>query len=186
MSTTPDERPAPPRTIAEYKAQMVYIPGGEDIKLGSDEPAHWNPVRTVNLQPYLCGRTTVTVGMWKEYAAKTGVPMPTEPEFNKGWKDDLQPIVNITWIDAKKYADWAGLFLISEDEWEFAARGREGRLYPWGDEWDPTKCVNAFNSPTGPGAVGSFPEGDTPEGVADMAGQVWEWTRTPFASTREP
>ena len=81
-------------------------------------------------------------------------------------------MVNVDWNDANAYAEWAGAALPTEAEWEKAARGTDGRIYPWGNDWDRTKCVNAVHS-TMP--VGSIPAGASPYGCQDMAGNVWQW-----------
>jgi len=87
-----------------------------------------------------------------------------------------RPVVNVSWHDAVKYCAWAKCGLPSEEQWEAAARGTEGRIYPWGSAEPDDRRAN-FNKLVGaPTPVGMFPEGNTPEGVADMAGNVWEWT----------
>ncbi len=114
----------------------------------------------------------------------TGRIMPDPP--TGGWKDE-HPIVNVTWADAKSYADWAGVQLPTEAQWEKAARGMHGRRYVWGDDWPPSAAVgnlaDQFLSPV-PGykdghrdtaPVGSFRGGVSPYGCLDMVGNVWEW-----------
>jgi formylglycine-generating enzyme required for sulfatase activity len=116
-----------------------------------------------------------------------------------GWKDDLaesrprHPVVGVSWYAAVAYARWLtarlhekGLIeepqavcLPSEAEWEKAARGEYGRIYPWGDDWDPARCNSEEGGPGAPTPVGRYsPEGDSPYGAADMAGNVWEWCAT--------
>ena len=86
------------------------------------------------------------------------------------------PITFTTWRDSAAYARWAGKRLSTEAEWEKAARGTDARIYPWGNEWDPTKARAGLEVDAGPTTVGSFPKGASPYGCLDMAGNVWEWT----------
>nr|WP_309692976.1 SUMF1/EgtB/PvdO family nonheme iron enzyme [Armatimonas sp.] len=118
-----------PLTLAEYKVQLQAIPGGSFKREGF----------TVTLSPFQMGRTPVTVGMWQEFceATKRTIPeCPISPVWEDGW-DRMwdHPIVNVSWIECKAYADWAELLLPTEAQWEYAARGGlVGKIYPWGDE----------------------------------------------------
>jgi formylglycine-generating enzyme required for sulfatase activity len=117
------------------------------------------------------------VAQYRKFCEATKHAMPEEPDWK--WQD-THPIVNVSWNDAKAYADWAGAALPTEAQWEKAARGGDGRPFPWGFAWDATKCANGSNSgagdtPRGTHPVGSFPAGASPYGALDMAGNVWEW-----------
>jgi formylglycine-generating enzyme required for sulfatase activity len=86
-----------------------------------------------------------------------------------------RPVVGVSWFDTMAYCKWAGVRLPTDAEWERARRGAEGRKYPWGNEDpDPTRA-NYDAGPGHPTPIGLYPAGATPEGITDMAGNVWEW-----------
>ena len=165
-------------------AEMVYVPAGEFV-MGSPEgqgDADEHPQRRVYLAAYWIDKLPVTVAEYRKFTRATGRKMPLAPEW--GWKDD-HPVVNVTWEEAAAYAAWSGKRLPTEAEWEKAARGTDGRVYPWGNVWDPGKCSNAHNSRTTQ-PVGSYPAGASPYGALDMAGNVWQWCADwygPYQST---
>ena len=112
----------------------------------------------------------------------------TEPGF---WNDPAynaaaQPVVGICWYEARAYCAWLSAQsgqrwrLPSEAEWEAAARGLTGRRYAWGDDFDPAFCNTFETHVRGTTPVGVFPAGDTPEGIADLSGNVWEWTSSAY------
>jgi formylglycine-generating enzyme required for sulfatase activity len=147
---------------------MVLIPAGEFI-MGKGGEQH-----RVYLDAYWIDQYPVTVARYRLFCQATGRQEPPPPRW--GWKED-HPIVNVSWHDAVAYCDWAGVRLPTEAEWEKAARGTDGRKYPWGNEWDGSKCANSVGSNNLHSAVpvGSYPQGASPFGVHDMAGNVWEW-----------
>ena len=128
----------------------------------------------VFLDGYQIDRFEVTNRAYGRFVSETGHEPPgfAGEEAVNGVD---QPVVGVTWFDAVAYCAWASKRLCSEAEWEKAARGPDGRLYPWGNE-APTDGRLNFNGQQGrPAPVGSYPEGNSPYGTADMAGNVWEW-----------
>lgn len=107
----------------------------------------------------------------------------TQPAYwtDSTWNGDDQPVVGVSWYEAMAYANWRGMRLPTEAEWEYAARGVDGLLYPWGDEWNPDNLNWADTSPNVTFAVGSFPSGVSWVGAHDLSGNVWEWTLSEYA-----
>jgi hypothetical protein len=98
-----------------------------------------------------------------------------------------QPVVGISWLDAQQYCSWAGKEIPSEEQWEKAARGEDGRPYPWG-ETEPTEETAVFGQDPETGTtaiVGSRPSNVSPYGCRDMSGNVWQWTSTPAGDNEE-
>jgi eukaryotic-like serine/threonine-protein kinase len=156
---------------------LVYVPAGEFIMGSNDGDIDEKPERTVHLDAFWIDLTEVTQGMYAKCTAK-GCKKPT---CTNG--DANHPVICVDWANAKSYCEWAGRRLLTEAEWEKAARGTDGRTYPWGNE--PASCeyavlddlVNGNGCGMGNSAwaVGSKPKGASPYGVLDMAGNVWEW-----------
>ncbi|MBM3234751.1 formylglycine-generating enzyme family protein [Candidatus Poribacteria bacterium] len=170
---------APHRVVRNPKdgAEMVLMPAGEFL-MGSDKSKDnladddELPQRKVYLDGYWIYKYEVTVAQYRKFCQETGKQMPEEPSW--GWQDE-HPIANVTWDDAVAYCQWAGVELPTEAQWEKAARGTDGRIYPWGNEWDASRCNNKTTGPGLTTAVSSYPAGGSPYGVMDMAGNVWEW-----------
>ena len=142
-----------------------------------DEKSASGGSRTVSLDAYYIYKYEVTVAQYLAFCKATGRKQPKAPSFNPNWSNTDHPIVNVSWDDAKAYCEWAGGSLPTEAQWEKAARGEDGRKYPWGNEWDGSRCANSVspNSLSSTKPVGSYPSGVSPYGVHDMAGNVWEW-----------
>lgn len=152
-------------------AEMIYIPEGE-FTMGSDDgQKDERPVHKVDLDGYWIYKYEVTVGQYRKFCSKTGRSMPEPPHW--GWNEN-HPIVNVRWHDAMAYAKWAGGSLPTEAQWEKAARGTDGRKYPWGNDWDSGKC-NCLGEIGKTTAAGHYASVLSPYGCHDMAGNVWEW-----------
>lgn len=169
----------------------VTIPAGY-FWLGSDpeqDPHMFEdeaPQLRLHVAEYQISRVAVTNAQYKMFMDATAYIAPPHwrgSEILEGQED--HPVVNINWHDAMAFCEWAGVRLPTEIEWEKAARGPDGRLYPWGNSPpDSTRCnFDRASGTTVP--VGSYPAGASPYGVYDMSGNVWEWTVTPWLDTYE-
>jgi formylglycine-generating enzyme required for sulfatase activity len=169
--------PEPPEGV-EVPEGMVWVPAGPFI-MGGEGAREGGGTRVVRLDHgFFIGRTPVTNAEYTRFVEATGHKPPEHwgGQVPPGELRD-HPVVNVSWHDAVAYAEWAGGRLPAEEEWEKAARGIDGRRYPWGDGLDPARC-NSWESGIGTTTrVGRYsPEGDSPCDCADAAGNVWEWT----------
>jgi len=184
---------------------MVIIPAGEFV-MGSEDIKNARPQHRVYLPAYAIDRTPVTNAQYRRFMAAGGYGNPAywkeaiaagrwqdgkyvdydkksydQPRFwlDKQWNGDNQPVVGVSWYEAMAYARWAGKRLPTEAEWEKAARGTDGRLYPWGNQWADGRANSEESKIGRTSPIGQFsPAGDSPYGVVDMAGNVWEWCST--------
>ena len=173
--------PADPSTLpAGLKGkggeEMVLVPGGPFL-MGKAR-------RTVHIDAFYLDKNPVTNREFATFVEVTGY-RPTDAGANRflshfrsgkiprGQED--HPVVYVSWTDAKAYTMWAGKRLPSEAEWEKAARGTDGRKYPWGRTEPGLKKANFGHKDGGTVRVGSYPEGASPYGILDLAGNVWEW-----------
>ncbi len=191
-----------------FEPQMVRIPAGKFLMGTTPEQAQrvlkevnndkeWQcwlkdeqPAHEVDLPEYFIGKYPVTNREYQLFVKETGQRPPRD------WDGDQyppekgdHPVVNVSWEDAQAYCRWLSeksgkaYRLPTEAEWEKAARGTDGRVYPWGDDFDPQRCNVAETGLGGTSPVGQFsPQGDSPYGCADMAGNVWEWTHSLYKS----
>jgi iron(II)-dependent oxidoreductase len=162
--------------------KMVWVPAGE-FMMGSppgggsvdEQPAH----RVRITKGFWLEKCTVTNAQYRRYCQEAGAEFPVQSD-----QSDKHPVVWVNRIEAQAYCKHYGLSLPTEAQWEYAARGPEGRKYPWGNEWDPTKCRSSLNQ--GPWRraypVGSFPEDASWCGALDMAGNVWQWCNDWFSA----
>ena len=169
---------------------MVYNPGGAflmgskptdgvALETGVDE----QPQHRVDLPGYFIDRYEVTVGDYRKFVEATGHRSPRIWENNQYAKpSDDHPVIDVNWDDADSYCHWAGKRLPTEAEWEKAARGTDGRRWPWGNQW----IAGAANIQSDPrhwtAPVGSYPLDKSPYGVFDMAGNAMEWTESWYAA----
>lgn len=165
-----------PTQSQDMQAGMAQIPAGT-FTMGSESGANdERPAHDVYLDAFWIDRYEVTTAEWNTYAQAAGL------RIRSGAAD--HPIISVSWFDATDYCQWAGKRLPSEAEWEKAARQTDARTYPWGEDIDRTranygtdKCCDVDGSDgylfTAP--VGQYPEGESPYGIHDMAGNVWEW-----------
>ncbi|MGD0089537.1 MAG: DUF4838 domain-containing protein [Planctomycetota bacterium] len=165
-------------------AELVWIPAGEFLR-GSPEgkgAGDERPQKKIYLDGYWIYKYPVTLQQYrkfcqaagKEFQAPWGQTMHADPKGDDGKYPALP-----NWYEAADYAKWAGAGLPTEAQWEKAARGPDGREYPWGNDWDPEKCVSMertlYRFSPGMLPVGSSPQGASPYGVEDLAGNCWEW-----------
>ena len=150
----------------------IRIPAG-DFLMGVIRGKE-NPVHTVYLDAFYIDALEVTNAEYRKFVEAKGHKPPrywNDPKYNA----DKQPVVGITYSDAQAYCQWVGKRLPTEAEWERAARGPHSRLFPWGDRFDAQRTNTRETKHRRPLPVGSYPNGDSPEGVLDMSGNVWEW-----------
>jgi formylglycine-generating enzyme required for sulfatase activity len=161
--------------------KMIEIPEGEFI-MGSDEYDDERPVHKVFIDAFKIDKYPVTNEQFEKFVNATNYVTDAEKRGDETtwrtfytFKKRNHPVVYVSWNDAQSYAKWAGKRLPTEAEWEKAARGTDGRRYPWGDEFDKNKCNTGESEIDGTTPVGIYPDGKSPYGVMDMAGNVWEW-----------
>jgi formylglycine-generating enzyme required for sulfatase activity len=158
---------------------LATVPAGWFL-MGSDEgPISSRPRRRVYVDSFAIDVTEVTVGAFRRYAETTGLVPSVWSEDNLPRQGD-RPMVGILWQEADAYCRWLGKRLPTEAEWEKAARGRDGRSYPWGNDWDSQLANTQELGRGGVVDVGSYPLGASPYGVLDMAGNAQEWVSDYF------
>ena len=180
---------------------MVYVPASEFLMGSRNDPDardNEKPQRQVYLDAFWIDLHPVTNAQFARFVQETGYQTEAEkagyswiwpkgqikganwrhpggPKRHLSGKED-HPVVHLTWHDASAYSQWAGRRLPTEAEWEKAARGTDGRIYPWGNAAPNDKLLNFNHNVGNTTPVGKYPNGASPYGALDMAGNVWEWT----------
>ena len=135
----------------------------------------------ITLPDFFIDEAQVTNAEYERFLRATGYPPPHGENFLKHWPREQMPaeladhpVVYVDLNDARAYARWAGKRLPTEEEWHLAAQGTDGRTWPWGKDFDPSKCNPGGHTM----AVRSFPKGRSPSGCYNMSGNVWELTES--------
>jgi formylglycine-generating enzyme required for sulfatase activity len=184
--TTASPLPAQSQPSPAAPAEMVYIPGGV-FRMGSDNAdSYESPAHEVTVAPFFMDRTEVSNEQYAAFLKATNHLAP--PDWKGGQYltgADQMPVVNVSWQEANDYAAWAGKRLPTEAEWEFAARTTDGRLYPWGSNWDANKANTNETKRNRPVEVNSHADAANPFGLLNMGGNVWEWTASEVTSYKD-
>jgi len=169
--------------------EFMRVPAGKFL-MGSEKYEDEKPQHTVDIPyDYWMVRFPVTNEQYNVYVKAKGIKHPISD-----WeKKKNHPVVNVSWNDTNEYCQWLTTLLRvellsgmkirlpSEAEWEKAARGTDGREYPWGNTFDINKCNSRESNINGTTSVDAYsPQGDSPYGCADMSGNVWEWTHSEY------
>ncbi|MFN8486319.1 MAG: SUMF1/EgtB/PvdO family nonheme iron enzyme [Caldilineaceae bacterium] len=205
-TTPPPVKPAPPAEPAAGATSQiegitfVYVPAGE-FTMGSDNGSDdEKPAHKVNLPGFWIMKTPVTNAQYRAFVAAGDYEQKTywtaagwqwrtkeqitQPRYwdDKQWNGADYPVVGVSWYEASAYTRWLAtttkltIALPTEAQWEKAARGTDGRIYPWGNNAPNDQLLNYNNYVKHTTAVGRYPQGVSPYGCLDMAGNVWEWT----------
>lgn len=157
--------------------EMCLVPPG-CFMMGSEAYENAQPVHQRCFdQPFWLGRYPVTNAQYAE-AVKAGVCRPSSLADNERFNQPQQPVVKMNWHEAREFVEWKGMNLPTEAGWEYAARGPESRVWPWGNEFVADNLVYKGNSGGQTAVVGSRAGGAAWVGALDMSGNVWEWCLT--------
>jgi serine/threonine protein kinase len=177
--------PSPPRQRPESLPPVLSLPSGPPMMLVPAGPFAMGPRRrNVHLDAFYMDETPVTNRDFARFVEVTGYRPNDEgagrflqhlPGRKVPKGKEAHPVVFVSWMDAQAYAAWVGKRLPTEAEWEKAARGTDGRKYPWGRTEPTASNANYGKARAGTVAVGSLPGGASPYGILDMAGNIWEW-----------
>ncbi|MBB3275676.1 MULTISPECIES: SUMF1/EgtB/PvdO family nonheme iron enzyme [unclassified Pseudoxanthomonas] len=186
---------APEGMVTVPAGEFVFVVGGVEIEgqtwEGLDVQYPWEGSarrhhrRRMAMKAFHIDRHPVTNAQFKRFLEASGYAPRDVHNFLRDWQDGAprpgwedKPVTWVSLEDARAYAEWAGKRLPREWEWQYAAQGTDGRLYPWGNEWraDAVPPVNRGRRLLPPADVGAHPQGASPFGVEDLVGSVWQWT----------
>lgn len=188
-SAVPDGMVRIPGGTFDFKVRGLEVAGknqvGVDVQyLWEDSPRRYHD-HVMTIWPFEIDRYPVTNAQFKKFLDTTHYHPRDDHNFLRDWHNGTYPDgwaqKPVTWVsleDAGAYAKWAGKRLPHEWEWQYAAQGQGGRLYPWGNDWDDSAVPtpDKGHTLTGPDEVTAHPKGASPFGVMDMVGNVWQWT----------
>ncbi len=180
---------APPLPPVPETPTRLDLPSGTMLLVPAGEFQYSSAKKRTTLAAFYMDETEVTNGAYRAFCDATSHPYPPNPFWDPDYlvAKEKHPVLNVTWDDAAAFAQWAGKRLPTELEWEKAARGTDGRTWPWGSEFDPKKA-NLGGRQDGfvyTAPVGSFPAGASPFGMLDMAGNVWEWVADAYGPPKD-
>jgi formylglycine-generating enzyme required for sulfatase activity/predicted Ser/Thr protein kinase len=174
-TTSPPKQPPP---VIKSPPGMVYVSGGSFTMGRENGDDSERPPHDVSVKPFFIDADELTNEEYEKFVKAANHRSPSS------WKNGTfppgagrRPVTGVTWDDASDYARWAGKRLPTEEEWEFAARGADGRIYPWGNDWQAAANANGAEQSTAD--VGTY-RGPSPFGTSDMVGNAWEWTASNF------
>jgi formylglycine-generating enzyme required for sulfatase activity len=154
---------------------MVYVPR-DSFMMGSSNGINVErPSHRVALDSFWMDKTELTNAMYALCVQAGKCSQPGNLSYYDNSADSEFPVVYVNWYQAKAYCEWVGARLPTEAEWEYAARGTDGRTYPWGNQAPDNTLANFNNNNKGPVDVDLYPKGVSPFGALNMAGNVWEW-----------
>lgn len=173
------------RRVKRAPVNMVEIPAGDFI-FSVSNPDQFIPypdlpdTTLIHIDRFFMDKYPVTNEDFYRFLQSSDYRPKDPVNFLDHWENDMYiqgqenyPVVFVSVEDAKAYAEWAGKRLPTEEEWQYAAQGTDGRIWPWGDTFQGTKCNNAFDRAT---PVDAFPKGKSPFKVEDMVGNIWQMT----------